>query len=236
MYLRKHSGFKKKMKVGVVRFPGSNCDFDALNFFKKFGHKAEFVWYKDTTLPHYDVLVLPGGFAFGDRLYTKATGRYRIDPGALAVRSPVLRAIKQAARSGMPILGICNGFQILVKAGLLPGKLIQNYSKKFFCDYVRCRVGGTSFFGDESLVDKTFTIPVAHGYGKYVIQKNELKQLEKNGQIFLKYAKFNPNGSVAHIAGVSNAEKTIFGMMPHPERSSDGMYFIQAIEKYVAKN
>lgn len=234
MYLQKRGGVKKKMNVGVLRFPGSNCDFDALNFFRKFGHHAEFVWYKNTILPRYDVLVLPGGFAFGDRLYTEATGRYRIDPGALAVRSPVLKAIKRAARSGVPILGICNGFQILVKAGLLPGALIQNDSKKFFCDYVACRMGGTSFFGDRSLVNKTFTIPVAHGYGNYAIANDQLKQLEQNGQIFLTYASFNPNGSVANIAGVSNAEKTIFGMMPHPERSPDGAYFMRAIEKYVA--
>lgn len=236
MYLQKRAGVEKKIKVGVVRFPGSNCDFDALHFFKKFGHKAEFVWHKDTTLRCYDVLILPGGFAFGDRLYTKATGGYCIDPGALAVRSPVLKTIKRAVHFGVPILGICNGFQILVKAGLLPGALIQNDSKKFFCDYVRCTIGGTSFFGDMSMIKKTFIIPVAHGYGKYMIPNNQLKKLEQNGQVFLKYASFNPNGSVANIAGVSNAEKTIFGMMPHPERSPDAKYFMQAIEKYVARN
>ena len=227
-------GIKKKLKVGVIRFPGSNCDFDALNFFIKFGHKAEFVWYKDAKLPRYDLLVLPGGFAFGDRFYTKATGRYHIDPGALAVRSPVLQAIKRAAHLGVPILGICNGFQILVKAGLLPGKLVQNTSKKFFCDYVRCKIVGTSFFGDRSIFGKTFSIPVAHGYGRYTIPKNQLEKLDQNGQVFLKYSKFNPNGSVLNIAGVSNERKTIFGMMPHPERSAQGKYFMRAIEKYVA--
>ena len=225
---------KKKLRVGIVRFPGSNCDFDALNFFKKFGHQAEFIWYKDTKMPQYDLLVLPGGFAFGDRFYVKATGRYRIDPGALAIHSPVLKAVKRAARLSVPILGICNGFQILVKTGLLPGKLVQNDSKKFFCDYVRCEVDGASFFGDRSMLGKTFTVPVAHGYGKYVIDKNQLGKLERNGQIFLKYSKFNPNGSVSNIAGVSNDRKTIFGMMPHPERSSDGKYFMRAMEKYVA--
>ena len=225
---------KKKLKVGVIRFPGSNCDFDTINFFTKFGHKAEFVWYKDAKLPRCDLLVLPGGFAFGDRFYAKATDHYRIDPGALAVRSPVLQAIKQAAHLGVPILGICNGFQILVKAGLLPGKLVQNTSKKFFCDYVPCKIVGVSFFGDRSLFGKTFNIPVAHGYGRYTISKNQLKKLERNGQVFLKYSKFNPNGSVSNIAGVSNEQKTIFGMMPHPERSPDGKYFMRAIEKYVA--
>jgi phosphoribosylformylglycinamidine synthase len=225
---------KKKLRVGIVRFPGSNCDFDALNFFKKFGHEAEFIWYKDIKLPQYDLLVLPGGFAFGDRFYAKATGRYRIDPGALATHSPVMKVVKLAARSGVPILGICNGFQILVKTGLLPGKLVQNDSKKFFCDYVRCKVGGASFFRDRSMHGKTFTVPVAHGYGKYVIEKNQLEKLECNGQVFLRYSKFNPNGSVSNIAGVSNDRKTIFGMMPHPERSPDGKYFMCAIEKYVA--
>lgn len=228
--------YKRKLKVGIVRFPGSNCDFDTLNFFKKAGHSAEFVWYQETKLPRYDLLVLPGGFAFGDRFYTKATGRYRIDPGALAVGSPVLKAIKQAACSGLPILGICNGFQILVKAGLLPGKLLRNDSKKFFCDYVSCKIVGGSFFRDTSMQKKVFTIPVAHGYGKYVISKNEQEELERNGQVFLKYTKFNPNGSMANIAGVSNVQKTVFGMMPHPERSPDAKYFIRAIEKYVATN
>lgn len=219
-----------------MRFPGSNCDFDTLNFFKKAKHSAEFVWYREIKLPQYDLLVLPGGFAFGDRLYTRATEHYRIDPGALAVRSPVLKAIRQAARSGLPILGICNGFQILVKAGLLPGKILRNNSKKFFCDYAACKVVGGSFFRDKSMQEKSFTIPVAHGYGKYVVSKNERGKLERSGQVFLKYTKFNPNGSVANIAGVSNPQGTIFGMMPHPERSSDARYFMRAIEKYVAKN
>mgnify|MGYP001558949249 CR=1 FL=1 len=229
-------GHKKKLRVGIVRFPGSNCDFDTLNFFKKAGHGAEFVWYREIKIPHYDLLVLPGGFAFGDRLYTKATGQYRIDPGALAVRSPVLKAIRGAARSGLPILGICNGFQILIKAKLLPGKLLRNNSKKFFCDYVACKVVGGSFFGDKSMQHKSFTIPVAHGYGKYVVSKNEREKLERNEQVFLKYVKFNPNGSVANIAGVSNFQGTILGMMQHPERSPDAKYFMRAIEKYVEQN
>lgn len=226
---------KKKLHVGVIRFPGSNCDFDALHFFRTFGHSAEFVWYKDTALPQCDLIVLPGGFAFGDRVYTKATGQYHIDPGVLAIDSPILGAIRKAAQANIPILGICNGFQILVKAGLLPGALVQNKSKKFFCDYVSCRVTGSSFFGDATMLDKTFVVPVAHGYGRYVISKSEQCALEQNGQIFLKYAKLNPNGSIANIAGVSNKQKTIFGMMPHPERSPDARYFMRAIETYVAK-
>lgn len=226
---------QKKLHVGVIRFPGSNCDFDALNFFRTFGHNAEFIWYKNKTLPPCDLLVLPGGFAFGDRVYKKATGDYHINPGALAVHSPILDAIRNAVKANIPILGICNGFQILVKAGLLPGALLQNKSKKFFCDYVECNVTGSSFFNDSAMFGKTFTVPVAHGYGRYVIAKQAQRRLEQNGQIFLKYATFNPNGSVGNIAGVSNEQKTIFGMMPHPERSPDARYFMRAIETYVAK-
>ncbi len=227
--------FKKKMQVGIIRFPGSNCDFDTLNFFKKFGHKSRFIWHKDTKFPRIDLLVLPGGFAFGDRFYKKATAKYIIDPGAMAVRSPAMQIVRLAAKRKLPILGICNGFQILVKAGLLPGRLARNDSEKFFCDYVRCKITGNSFFRDEALQNKTFIVPVAHGYGKYVIDKKKLQTLEKNGQIFLKYKDFNPNGSVNNIAGVSNKDGNIFGMMPHPERSPDGKYFMQAIEKYARK-
>ena len=222
------------MNVGIIRFPGSNCDFDTLNFFTKFGHAPEFIWYKDTRTRAYDLLVLPGGFAFGDRLYSRATAGFTFDPGALALRSPVLKAIKKAAKAGVPILGICNGFQILVKAGLLPGVLQRNESKKFFCDYVVCRVSGASFFGSDSMRGKKFTIPVAHGYGRYMLPAGDRKKCAENGQIFLTYAGFNPNGSMDGIAGVCNKQKTIFGMMPHPERSPDGEYFMQAIESYVA--
>ena len=227
--------FKKKMQVGIIRFPGSNCDFDTLNFFKKFGHKSRFIWHKDTKLPHIDLLVLPGGFAFGDRFYKKATDKYIIDPGAMAMRSPAMQIVRLATKRKLPILGICNGFQILVKARLLPGKLVRNDSGKFFCDYVKCKIVDNSFFQDEALQNKTFVVPVAHGYGKYLIDKKELQALEKSRQIFLKYKDFNPNGSVNNIAGVSNKDGNIFGMMPHPERSPDGKYFMRAMEKYVRK-
>src|SRR3989344_2986887 len=159
----------RKLRVGIVRFPGSNCDFDTLNYFKKSGHKAFFVWYKDKKLPVHDLLVLPGGFAFGDRFYKKATHTYTIDPGTLALTSPVMAPLRKAAKKGTPILGICNGFQILVKSGLLPGKLVQNDSKKFFCDYLDTKITGESFFDDRSMLGKTFKVPVAHGYGKYVV-------------------------------------------------------------------
>ncbi|MEK7559272.1 MAG: phosphoribosylformylglycinamidine synthase I [Patescibacteria group bacterium] len=224
---------KRKLKVGIIRFPCSNCDFDTLKFFKKFGHDAFFIWYKESKLSKIDLLVLPGGFAFGDRVYKKATGKYVIDPGEQAISSPVMNVVSKAAEKKIPILGICNGFQILVKAGFLPGKLLQNKSKKFFCDFVSCKITGDSFFHDKNLIGKIFRIPVAHGYGRYVIGKTELTDLKKNNQIFLKYQGFNPNGSIGNIAGVTNEYKNIYGLMPHPERSKDGKYFIKAIEKYV---
>jgi len=226
---------KRVLRVGIIRFPCSNCDFDALHFFQKFGHKPEFIWYKETKLKDFDLLVLPGGFAFGDRVYKKATAKYVIDPGTQALTSPVMEVVKKAAKNGTPILGICNGFQILVKAGLLPGKLVQNKSKKFFCDWTTCKIVGNSIFGDKSLLNKLLKLPVAHGYGNYQVTKKEFEKLEDNGQIFVQYQGLNPNGSYKNIAGVSNEKETIFGLMPHPERSPDGKYFISAIEKYVNK-
>ena len=224
---------KKFLKDGIIRFPCSNCDFDTLHFFQKFNHKAEFVWHKETHLKPFDLLVLPGGFAFGDRVYKKATGKYILDPGTQALNSPVMVAIYQAAKKDLPILGICNGFQILVKAGLLPGVLKQNKSKQFFCDWTTCEIMGNSFFNDKSLLHQTFKIPVAHGYGRYDISQREYQELERNGQIFLKFKNSNPNGSTKNIAGVSNKKGTIFGLMPHPERTSNGKYFMRAIEKYI---
>lgn len=221
------------MRVGIVRFPASNCDYDTFNFFKNFGHEPRFVWYKNSKFELFDLLVIPGGFAFGDRVYGKATAKYSIDPGTMALGSPVMKLIYAYVKKGLPILGICNGFQILVKAGLLPGKLVHNDSKHFFCDKIICKIDGKSFFGDASLIGKKMEVPVAHGYGKYVASKQELAKLERNGQIFLRYESFNPNGSVDNIAGVCNAAGNIFGMMPHPERSRDKKYFMEAIEKYV---
>lgn len=223
------------MKVGIVRFPGSNCDFDTLNYFKKNGHSPEFIWHKNTRILNWDLLVLPGGFAFGDRVYIKATHSYTIDPGVMALESPVIKIVRYYAKKGRPILGICNGFQILVKDGLLPGKLEQNHSKQFFCDFTTCKVVGRSFFGDKSMLGKSCNTPVAHGYGRYAVSQKEFNILERNGQIFLKYVRPNPNGSFRDIAGVCNGEGNIFGLMPHPERSPDGKFFMKALEKYVGK-
>ncbi|MBI3572061.1 phosphoribosylformylglycinamidine synthase I [Candidatus Kaiserbacteria bacterium] len=224
---------KKRLRVAVLRFPGSNCDFDTLRFFRRFGHEAEFVWYRDKEIPPADLIVLPGGFAFGDRSYRRATGAYAMDPGVLAVRSPIMPALRAAAKRGRPILGICNGFQILVHAGLLPGKLVQNKFGKFFCDTVACTVTGQSFFGDTRLLGTKFDIPIAHGYGRYRLPAKERRALEKAERIFLRYGPANPNGSDDCIAGVANETGTIFGLMPHPERSKHPELFVRAIERYV---
>lgn len=224
---------KGVLHVGILRFPASNCDFDALNFFQRAGHNAEFIWYKDHIEKVYDLIVIPGGFAFGDRVYEKATHSYKIDPGVLAITSPVMKSVEKVAKMGIPIFGICNGFQILVKAGLLPGKLLQNASGTFYCDDVTCKVTGKSFFESNEMLGKTYTIPIAHGYGKYEVDESLYQTLKNNGQIFLEYVGNNPNGSVHNIAGVCNEKATIFGLMPHPERSKEKAVFMQAIEEYI---
>ncbi|MBI2596468.1 phosphoribosylformylglycinamidine synthase subunit PurQ [Candidatus Daviesbacteria bacterium] len=224
----------QEIKTGIIRFPGSNCDFDTLKYFQKdpvFG--PEFIWYKDRVFKKYDLYVLPGGFAFGDRYYVEATGEYEHNPGKMAKSAPVMETIHRAAMLGLPILGICNGFQILAHAGLLPGSLEKNASGKFYCDFTNCRVEGRSFFGDRTLLGRSFNIPVAHGYGRYVVDDKKYQEMEKNSQVFLKYLGFNPNGSSHDIAGVCNKEGNIFGMMPHPERSPDGQLFLEAFKKYI---
>ncbi|MBI2044861.1 phosphoribosylformylglycinamidine synthase subunit PurQ [Candidatus Pacearchaeota archaeon] len=227
----------KPLKVGVIRFPGSNCDFDALRFFQIYGHNPEFIWHKEskTNFSH-DLIVLPGGFAFGDRFYEEATGSYNIDPAVMALKSPAMEIVRKYAEKGKPILGICNGFQILTEAGILPGKLEKNISGKFHCNLVKCEITGKSFFHDEEIKGKIVSIPVAHGHGRYVIDEKTCKELNSKGQIFLKYlAEDNPNGSCENIAGVCNDKGNIFGLMPHPERIPKEECFIKAIEKYVKR-
>lgn len=223
----------ENLSVGIVRFPCSNCDFDTLKYFQKFGHSPEFIWHKEREYRDFDLFVLPGGFAFGDRDYEQATGQYEINPGVMAARSPVMDIVRRANDLGKPILGICNGFQILVLAGLLPGKLEQNDSRKFFCNQIKSRVTGKSFFDSIDMLGGVFNTPVAHGFGKYVVNGQTYEKLRGNNQIFLKYEGFNPNGSLYNIAGVCNESGNVYGMMPHPERSTDGQYFMEALEKYV---
>lgn len=226
---------KEALRVSIARFPGSNCDEDTLRFFLRANHDAFYLWHTETKMPAADLLFLPGGFAFGDREYTKATHSYTINPGVQALKSPVMEVIRNWAERGKPILGVCNGFQMLVHAGLLPGKLIQNEKGQFFCDDVDCRIDGASFFGSEKMLGSVLKVNVAHGYGRFVVTPQEHKILEENGQIFIRYHGFNPNGSFDNIAGVCNRNRTIFGMMPHPERADlqTQTLFLQALEDYV---
>ena len=205
------------MKVGIIRYPGSNCDFDALKYFDG----SFFIWHKETSfdvLDRLDLLVIPGGFAFGDRTYDKATSEYMISPGTMAVDSPVSAVIKEAAGRGIPILGICNGFQILIQLGLLKGDLLLNDNGKFTCRQVKCEVPWYDF---------TTELYIANSYGKYSISDEEYVELEKNNQIFLKYSDDIPEvGSAKRIAGVCDPGRKIFGMMPHPERNNCDMKHI----------
>ena len=184
------------MKIGIVRYPGSNCDHDTLRYFKG----SFFIWHQTSKLPDIDLLVIPGGFAFGDRVYSSATGRYRIDPGQKALKSPVNKVIEDAHKKGIPILGICNGFQILVKMGLLPGPLVINKDKKFH-SYLR-----TCAFEDGT----EFDIPIANKYGffDYPIRED---------QIILKY-RIDKEKDDGYVAGVRDLDRKVFGIMPHPER------------------
>lgn len=211
------------MRVGIIRYPGSNCDYDALNYFEN----SFFIWHKETEIPKdLKLLVIPGGFAFGDRLYDKATDTYTMDPGKMAIESPVTIIIKEAARRKIPILGICNGFQILIQLGLLPGKLLLNNNGKFTCKQVSCRaIYKSHVTNSQSITYNTYdtydtNLYVANSYGKYVFSMDEHAELCEN-QIILSYNEPIPEiGSYQNIAGVCNKERTIFGMMPHPERNN----------------
>lgn len=224
------------MKIGIIRFPGTTCEVDTFNWFANGGHEPFYIFHKETNFPkELDLLVLPGGFAFGDRVYKEATGKYVKSPGEQALKSPVMEGIIfPAADKGIMILGICNGFQILTHAGLLPGKLVRNDSDKYYCGNTDCRLSGASFFGDEDLYSMVLNIPVSHGYGKYIIDPPQTtRMLGARGQVFLRYWRKNPNGSMEDIAGVCNHEGNIWGMMPHPERSPDGDLLLKAIEKSI---
>jgi phosphoribosylformylglycinamidine synthase II len=197
------------MKVGIIQFPGSNCCKDTSEYFEN----SVYIWHKETTLPNIDFLVIPGGFAFGDRYYNKATDEYTIEPGKMALNSPVTKIIYDAVEKKIPILGICNGFQILTKMNLLPGKLELNTNKKFTCQKVNCSIT-SSFLQDNESVEEEFY--VANSYGNYCDTTNIPDE-----QIILKYNDESYcNGSERNIAGVCNKEKSIFGMMPHPERTN----------------
>jgi phosphoribosylformylglycinamidine synthase len=210
-----------KVRFGVVVFPGSNCDHDAYHVCGKLlGQDAVFLWHKEHSLQHSDVVILPGGFSYGDYLRC----------GAIARFSPVMREVAAFAADGGLVIGICNGFQILVEAGLLPGVLLRNASLRFVCRHIHLRVENafTPFTGQYA-PGEVLTVPVAHGDGNYFVDDRTLQDLELNGQIVFRYCdtagmtspEANPNGSLGHIAGIVNDAGNVLGMMPHPERASD---------------
>jgi phosphoribosylformylglycinamidine synthase subunit PurQ / glutaminase len=215
------------MKFGVIVFPGSNCDQDAFWAASHVvGQPAEFIWHDAARLGDVDVVILPGGFAYGDYLRC----------GAIAKFSPVMKAVREFASEGGLVLGICNGFQILVEAGLLPGALIRNRGLKFICREVSLRPGTTdSPFTCAAEKDRTYRLPIAHGEGCYFADPRTLDELEAEDRVAFRYLD-NPNGSLRDIAGVLNRERNVMGMMPHPERaseplmqSSDGLVVFQSL-------
>ncbi len=209
------------MRFGVVIFPGSNCDYDAYKVIKDvLKEKVQFLWHKETSLSNYDCIILPGGFSYGDYLRTGAVARF----------SPIMKAVVRFAKKGGLVWGICNGFQILLEAGLLPGSMLTNSHLRFVCKYIYIRVERNDLpYTKACQVGQILKIPVAHKDGNYYIAQNELLNLERNRQVIFRYCdengnmseKSNPNGSIANIAGICNPEGNVLGLMPHPERASE---------------
>jgi len=229
-------------KIGVVVFPGSNCDHDALHAVSEVIHTpAEFIWHQSQDLSGFDAVILPGGFAFGDYLRT----------GAIARFSPVMSSIARFARSGGLVFGICNGFQILCEAGLLPGALMRNKGLRFICRHVNIRVETTATpFTSAARHGQVLRIPIAHAEGNYVCDVATLADLQQNDQIVFRYCAAdgridpaaNPNGSLDAIAGICNRERNVMGMMPHPERaveaalgSTDGLVVLRSLVQSLAR-
>jgi len=202
------------MRFGVVVFPGSNCDHDAwYALTHNMGHSAEFIWHDSPSLGSVDAVILPGGFSYGDYLRC----------GAIAKFSPVMNAVKAFAAEGGMVLGICNGFQVLVESGLLPGALLRNRSLKFVCRPVRLRVETANTpFTCAAKPGQILTLPVAHGEGCYFADDATLAQLRREDRVVLRYVD-NPNGSLDDIAGICSERRNVVGMMPHPERAADDL-------------
>lgn len=210
-------------KIGVLRFPGTNCDWDIFKAVEWSGHRPEFLWHQDTfSVQDYQAFIVPGGFSYGDYLRS----------GALAAHAPAMNSLREAATQGYPIFGVCNGFQILCEARLLPGVLMRNRDLRFVDTMVELKTQNIPMrFGEKLKPGQVTKMPIAHADGRYVVTEDSLKRLQDNGQIFCTYTK-NPNGSVGDIAGVMNASKNVVAMMPHPERayfswmgSSDGTFY-----------
>ena len=212
------------MKCGIVVFPGSNCDHDCYHILKHVLQlDTQWIWHKDETLDTFDFIVLPGGFSYGDYLR----------PGAIARFSPIMKSVIDYADQGGRLLGICNGFQILVESGLLPGALMDNAGQKFICKNLTLRVDNNQTpFTSQCTAGEVLKIPINHGQGRYFADDETLKRLVDNDQIVFRYCDAegntpetaNPNGSLDHIAGVANQAKNVMGMMPHPERCADPLW------------
>ncbi|AZV41096.1 MULTISPECIES: phosphoribosylformylglycinamidine synthase subunit PurQ [Peribacillus] len=218
------------MKFAVIVFPGSNCDVDMFHAIKDaLGEEVEYVWHSADNLDEYDGILLPGGFSYGDYLRC----------GAIARFSNVMAEVVKAAEAGKPVLGVCNGFQILLEAGLLPGAMRRNDGLKFICRNVELQVANNeTMFTTSYEANETITVPIAHGEGNYYCDEATLAELKENKQIVFTYAGTNPNGSLEDIAGITNKQGNVLGMMPHPERavdellgSTDGLKIFQSIVK-----
>ena len=224
------------MKFGVVVFPGSNCDHDAYHAAHDvLGQPAEFLWHKEPSLKGSDVVILPGGFAHGDYLRT----------GAIARFSPIMPAILEFARNGGPVIGICNGFQVLLESGLLPGAMLRHRDLKFHCEHVYVRVEQTDTpFTASAQKGQLLRIPIAHGEGNYYAEPDVIRALEAERRVIFRYTDArgevtdagNPNGAVNNIAGICNAMRNVVGLMPHPERacepilgSADGLVLFESV-------
>jgi phosphoribosylformylglycinamidine synthase subunit PurQ / glutaminase len=231
------------MKFAIVVFPGSNCDHDAYHAVKHvLKQDAEFVWHKETSLKGADVAILPGGFSHGDYLRT----------GAIARFSPVMNAVVDFARKGGPVLGICNGFQILLEAGMLPGAMLRNRDLKFHCEHVHVRVEQTDTpFTLRASTGQVLRIPIAHGEGNYFAEPEILNDLEASGRVVFRYCdargsvsdEANPNGAARNIAGICNDTRNVVGLMPHPERacepvlgSADGLIMFESVVTALAEH
>ncbi|EDM22841.1 phosphoribosylformylglycinamidine synthase subunit PurQ [Caminibacter mediatlanticus TB-2] len=203
------------MKVGIIVFPGTNCDRDTKWAFEKLGAKSEFIWHNHTNLDNFDLIVLPGGFSYGDYLRS----------GAIARFSPIMNEVIKFANKGGYVLGICNGFQILLESHLLPGGMTRNESLHFISKFHHLKVvNNNNKFLSNLNVGEIVNIPIAHAEGNYKVDSDTLKEMYDNEQVLLKYCdkngnEFNPNGSVDSIAGICNKNKNVFGLMPHPERA-----------------
>lgn len=231
------------MHFSIIVYPGTNCDHDCQHVLSDvFNQETQFVWYQEKDLPKTDCIVLPGGFSYGDYLRT----------GAIARFSPIMEKIMKFAEDGGMVLGICNGFQILLEAGMLPGAMLRNSHLRFVCKDVQLRTeNAETLFTNELENGQVITLPIAHNEGNYFASKEVLKELEKNKQIVFRYCsptgeiteKANPNGSLSNIAGIVNRKGNVFGLMPHPERcaekvlgNQDGRYIFESMINYLNHN